>query len=221
MDVEPGQRYRIAYAYAGNPETSDQAREVPRRGRSRHGDRARASSTGRTTQSMGWTSAVTAFVATGDRATIWLIPTSPGGGGAALDNIQIAPVSTCSTTVIASWNCKSWTDQSGASGLAELSYGHTGCTALDTALAALGGGWAGGWTTPWIWAHQYTRNGEGPVAFTRTVRISRPGEPPAATGTALGDDVMTASVDGDSGPLPAASRRRRPPTSSWLRASTR
>jgi choice-of-anchor C domain-containing protein len=197
MPVEPGQRYRIAYSYAGNPETSDRLKKFHVEVDGTVVDRRTFDTTGHTTQSMGWTSAVTAFVATGDRATISFQSDQPGScGGAALDDIEITPVSTSATVIASSNPGDAWTDQSGASGLAELSYGHTGCTALDVALHCLGGGWAVLDDAPWIWAHQFTRSGEGPVTFTRSVRITEAQASHRLRLTALGDDVMTASVDG-------------------------
>jgi len=197
MAVEAGQRYRIAYSYAGNPETSDRLKKFHVEVDGAVVDRRTFDTTGRTTQSMGWSSAVTAFVATGDRATIAFQSDQTGScGGAALDDIVIAPVST-STTVIASSNPgDAWTDQSGATGLAELSYGHSGCSALDIALRCVSGGWAVVDDAPWIWAHQFPRNGEGTVTFTRTVTLSEAQAGHRLRLTALGDDVMSASVDG-------------------------
>ncbi|GAA2153048.1 hypothetical protein GCM10009844_36920 [Nocardioides koreensis] len=197
MAVEPGQRYRIAYSYAGNPETSDRLKKFHVEVDGAVVDRRTFDTTGRTTQSMGWTSAVTAFVATGDRTTIAFQSDQTGScGGAALDDIVITPVSTSSTVIASSNPGDAWTDQTGATGLAELSYGHSGCSALDVALRCVSGGWAVVDDAPWIWAHQFPRNGEGTVTFTRTVTLSEAQAGHLLRLTALGDDVMTASVDG-------------------------
>jgi hypothetical protein len=198
MDVEPGQRYRIAYAYAGNPETFDRVKRFHVEVDGAVVDRRTFDTTGHTSQSMGWAAAVTSFVATGATAVIAFQSDQTGScGGATLDDIVITPVSTSATVLASSTPGDGWTDQSGASGLAELSYGHAGCSSIDAQLRCLGGAWTVVDDAPWVWAHQFTRSGEGPVTFTRTVRVSAAQASHRLRLTALGDNVLTADVDGE------------------------
>lgn len=197
LAVQPGQRYRIAYSYAGNPETSDRLKKFHVEVDGVVVDRRTFDTTGRTTSSMGWTSGVTSFVATGDTATVAFQSDQLGScGGAALDNIAITPVSTPSSVIASSSNGDAWTDQTGMTGTAELTYGHLGCTALDSALRCVSGPWIVIDDAPWIWAHQYARNGEGSVTFTRKVVITDAQASHRLRLTAAGDDQLTAAVDG-------------------------
>jgi hypothetical protein len=96
------------------------------------------------------------------------------------------------------WNSAagdSWTSSGAPGGLAELTYGHGGCEAIDPNAQCTGGTWPVIPGAPYIWAHRLTQ-GETTVTFKKTFRVTSQQAATPMQLTAWADDNYTASLNG-------------------------
>ncbi|WP_433211201.1 VWD domain-containing protein [Dactylosporangium sp. CS-047395] len=105
----------------------------------------------------------------------------------------LAPVS---TVLAASSPGDAWSDPSGATGTATLTYGHIGCTAVDAQNLCTGGLWPVVPGAPWIWTGQFTGEDQDTVTFTRTVTVTAAQAAQPATLTVDADNLYTVTLNG-------------------------
>ncbi|WP_433052726.1 VWD domain-containing protein [Dactylosporangium sp. CS-033363] len=105
----------------------------------------------------------------------------------------LAPVS---TVLAASSAGDAWSDPSGATGTAALTYGHIGCTAIDAQGLCTGGLWPVVPAAPWIWTGQFTTEDQETVTFTRTVTVTAAEAAQPVTLTVDADNLYTVTLNG-------------------------
>jgi choice-of-anchor C domain-containing protein len=196
LTLEPGQRYVLRYAYAGNPGGGG-VRLLHAEVDGSVVDRRSFDTSGRSTGAMGWASAVTSFVATEADTTLAFQSDNGSCYGPALDAVAVTPVAGLGSVVASSAPGDAWTDGTGATGQAMLTYGHQGCAGADRYLRCTSGTWPQMPGAPWVWAHQLTRDGEGTVTFTRQLDVTPGQAGRRMTLSALGDNLVVARVDGE------------------------
>ena len=89
-----------------------------------------------------------------------------------------------------------WTEPGGGSGLSELTYGHLGCTAVDTQSQCTGGTWPPIPGAAWIWTHRLTTPGHSTAIFTAEVTVTAAQAARPARLYAQADDQFTATLNG-------------------------
>ena len=90
----------------------------------------------------------------------------------------------------------SWTDGSGVTGRAALTFGNGGCAALDANQRCTGGAWTVIDGAPWIWTGQFTTANQDTVTFTKTVTVTAAQAASPMTLTAAADNQFAATVNG-------------------------
>jgi hypothetical protein len=92
---------------------------------------------------------------------------------------------------------QSWQDAAGATGVSELTYGHSGCTDIDIHSRCTGGAWAVVPDAPWIWTKRLTVPGQHWATFTATVTVTAAQAAQPARLYAAADDIVMATVNAD------------------------